>query len=68
MADDNFTRMSRAEWSGPSTTENIRTGCLQRIATATEAMASNHVKLIEERDRYKRYYEESREHNKTLCH
>lgn len=46
--------------------ENITIGCLQRIATATEAMAVNHVKLQNDydymrsqRDRYRQRYEES---------
>lgn len=40
--------------------ENIKLGCLQRIAAATELMANNHQQLVDERDRYKRnaeYYE-----------
>lgn len=40
--------------------EAINAGSLQRIADATELMARSYVALIEERDRYKRWYEEER--------
>ena len=38
------------------TIEQIQTGCLQRIADATEAMAKNYNELIAERDRYKKQF------------
>ena len=36
------------------TDDELRIGCLQRIADATETMALNHQKLVDERDRYYR--------------
>jgi hypothetical protein len=41
--------------------EQVQTGAIMRIADAVELMAKNHGQLIEERDRYKRWYEEARE-------
>lgn len=38
--------------------DEIHTGCLQRIATATEAMANNYQKLIDERDMLSRWNKE----------
>lgn len=38
--------------------EGLQTGCLQRIADATEIMASNYVQLQKDRDWYKQKYEE----------
>jgi len=46
--------------------ETVKAGCLMRIATATEAMAQNYKALIDERDRYKRYYEEQKRRAETL--
>jgi hypothetical protein len=40
------------------TLEEINSGSLQRIADAVELMAKNHAALLEERDRYKRRWEE----------
>lgn len=48
------------------TTEEINTGCLQRIARSTEAMAINYQKLINSRNWYKEQYEHSKEYNYTL--
>lgn len=42
------------------TLEGLQVGALQRIAAATELMAKNHQQLIDERDRYKKWYEEER--------
>lgn len=36
--------------------ENIKIGCLQRIADATEAMAKYHVQIIKDRDMYESWY------------
>lgn len=36
------------------TGEEIKVGCLQRIAAATEAMAKNHDQLVRDRDYYKK--------------
>lgn len=38
--------------------ENVKIGCLQRIASATEAMAQNYIQLQNDRDYYKRRYEQ----------
>lgn len=40
--------------------DSLKTGALLRIADATEKMAQRHTELIEQRDRYERYWEESR--------
>lgn len=55
---------SRVDWvtevekeGGYPGDENVKIGCLQRIANATEAMAQNYTNLISERDKYKRWYE-----------
>lgn len=54
---------SKTEWRSlpdPNTApadDRIKIGCLQRIADATEKMAQSYSALIEERDRYKRWYE-----------
>lgn len=37
---------------------DVKLGCMLRIADATEAMAQNYTRLINERDRYQRWYEE----------
>lgn len=51
---------SRLNWLNESNSnENIQLGCMLRIADATEAMAKRHTELIDERDRYKRWYEQS---------
>lgn len=36
--------------------EKMKIGCLQRIATATEMMASSYKEMEADRDRYKRWY------------
>lgn len=41
--------------------DNISLGCLMRIADATEAMAVNHVRLQNDHDQYKRWYQEGQE-------
>jgi len=41
--------------------EELKIGAIQRIADATELMAKNYQQLIDERDRYKGYYERARE-------
>jgi len=43
-----------------ATLEELQTGCLQRIAAATELMATEYQRLIEQRDRYYRWYEEEK--------
>jgi len=59
---------SRISFTAPDTWETVKIGALQRIADATEIMAKNHNQLIDERDRYKRYYEEKNKHCQHLYH
>lgn len=59
---------SRRNWISNSTTQEINAGSLQRIADATEVMAKSYQKLIDERDMYKRWYEEERGTSKRLYH
>ncbi len=40
--------------------QDLEFGCMLRIADATEAMAKNHIALMEDRDRYKLWYDEKR--------
>ena len=40
--------------------DQLNTGCLQRIANATELMAQNHRRLIEDAQRYERNWKEKR--------
>lgn len=47
--------------------ENIKLGCLQRIADATEAMAANFIKLQNDVDYYKRRYTEESEAGQRLA-
>lgn len=55
---------SRANWGrnveagAQISNEDVRSGCLLRIADATEAMAKNHLQLINSLDYYKRVYSE----------
>jgi uncharacterized protein YukE len=60
----NHREASRQEWitskDGP-TRQEIDTGSLQRIADATEKMAENWDRLVQQRDTYKRMADEERE-------
>lgn len=52
---------SRKEWNcagQAATHQELQTGCLQRITDATELMARSYREIIEDRDRYERWYEE----------
>jgi hypothetical protein len=59
-----FKDLSREDWEPSAllarSMEAINTGALQRIADATEVMAKNYQQLIDERNRYKEYYLETR--------
>ena len=60
---------SRIDWKRPSHRGhdmNVQLGCLQRIADATELMARRYQDLIDERDRYKRWYEDEQAKNASL--
>lgn len=50
---------SKQNWTGNSNIEDINAGSLQRIADATEKMAGNFIALQNDRDMYKRWYEET---------
>jgi predicted nuclease with TOPRIM domain len=52
---------SKTNWGSETgsegmTLEQINTGCLLRIADATDKMAQRHTELIEQRDRFERWY------------
>lgn len=55
----NLREISKMNFEGKQTHEDITAGSLQRIADAAELMASNFVKLQNERDMYKRMWEDS---------
>lgn len=70
---------SKIQWGNPIEedeypgNERIKLGCLQRIASATEAMAKNHVQLQndynymrESRDRYRDLYEKEAKRSAAL--
>lgn len=63
MTHRSYRKESKKDWgtrnSDGLSLEQINTGCLLRIADASEAMAKNHQKLIDDLDYYKRRYEES---------
>lgn len=59
----NLTEESRKNWSTAGFTasiEELKLGCLQRIADATELAAKNHAALIAERDRLARWHEDDK--------
>ena len=60
----NFRERSRQEWNADTTIEHINAGSLQRIADAVETVAKNYTALQQERDRYKKWYEDERESRK----
>jgi uncharacterized protein involved in exopolysaccharide biosynthesis len=59
---------SRLDYSlvGTPNHQELQTGAILRIADATEKMAVNHVNLQNERDRFKRYWNEERVANERL--
>lgn len=58
---------SRRNWSNDNNSnENIQLGCMLRIADATEKMAQRHTELIDQRDMYKRWYDEEAQRRKTI--
>lgn len=63
-----YTDESRKRWftrEVPSH-EQLRLGCLQRIAAATEAMATSYRALIDERDYLKRRLQDEERANASL--
>lgn len=64
-----WVKQSRDNWSDGeqfSGDTRVAVGCLQRIATATEAMAQNWQPLVAERDWLKRKLDDERERIKCL--
>ena len=66
----NYKEESRKSW-GPTNERpvligDIQIGCLQRIADATELMAKNHKNLIEEKERFERWYKDERAQRESL--
>jgi hypothetical protein len=57
-----FTEESKRDVSRSSgaTIDDLQLGCLQRIASATEAMSKNFLSMSSELDRYKRWYEDEK--------
>ena len=64
--DKTYKNQSKRSWWSEGTPDNnqIKLGCLQRIADATELMAQNYQSLIVQRNTYINWYEE--EKNKRL--
>ena len=52
--------MSRKGWNDNCTTDAINSGSFQRIADACELMAKNYTDLINDRDRFERWYREEK--------
>jgi hypothetical protein len=57
---------SKQEFSGKSSLENINAGSLQRIADATEKMASSYVDLEADRNRYREWYQKRKAEAESL--
>ena len=51
-----------------ASTDEIKVGVLLRIAEAVEKMAVDHDNLVRQRDNYKRWWEEEKDHRKNLEH
>lgn len=58
--------ISKQTWTGTNKIEEINAGSFQRIADATEKMASSYDALREERDRWKRWAEDYHQRIKRL--
>ena len=65
-----FKEHSRENWhaaNGPITNEQLKVGCLQRIADATEVMAANYVRMQNNLDQYKRWYNREKESGQRMA-
>ncbi len=64
----NHREASKKSWGtrAKATEDEINMGSLQRIADATEKMAQNWDALIEERDRYERWYKQTHTEKKLV--
>lgn len=64
---ESFREFSRKDWAVVTPTEDqVKLGCLMRIADATEKMAGNFIELQNDRDRYKRWHGIARADNEKL--
>jgi len=66
-----FKESSKREWAtdaNVATKEEIKIGSIQRIADAVEKIMLNYDQLINDRDRYKRWYEQEEAGRKELEH
>lgn len=52
--------LSRKDWTGTGTVEEVNAGSLQRIADATEKMAASYDAMRDDRDKYERWYKDER--------
>jgi hypothetical protein len=68
MRIDEISRKTYATLDAKPNLQEIQTGCLQRIADATELMAGNYQNLLNERDKYLRWYEEEKAQTARLLH
>jgi hypothetical protein len=67
MATQSLRERSKLDYtSNYDSLNDLNTGALLRIADATEKMAVTHVALQEDRDRYKRWYQDSEKTRKYL--
>ena len=57
---------SKQNWECRNTVEDINSGSLQRIADATELMSQNFIRLQNDRDMYKRWYDKEKEEKERL--
>jgi hypothetical protein len=67
----NFKEHSKTKWSKPNHSEypgdaEVQIGCLQRIADSLENMEQPYLKLISERERYERWYNEEKVKRRKL--
>lgn len=65
-----FKEQSKLNWLSrsdlPISEEQLQIGCLQRIADATEVIAKNYNQLLEEVEKYRRWYLDERERREAL--
>ena len=72
MSFKNFKDESRINWGRELCDKQqlpnneIQLGAIMRIADAVEVMAKNHQQLIDERDRYKKWYEDGGQRREKL--
>lgn len=63
----NLREHSQMNFSSSGTLEQIQIGALQRIADATEKMASNYTALQNDRDLYMRWWKEQKAYSQKLA-